>query len=119
MQSAAADILENKNKTEKINKMQITSDKNADVLTVSIQGSVDTVTAPELDNFLQANQQNIQTLILDFSAVDYISSAGLRVIMMANQNMEDCDGTLKICNVNEDVMEVFEMTGFDSLLNFE
>jgi anti-anti-sigma factor len=47
-------------------------------------------------------------LIFDFAAVDYISSAGLRVVMIANQNMEECDGSLTVCNVNEDVMEVFE-----------
>ena len=99
--------------------MNVTSSKNEKQLTVSIQGSVDTVTAPELDKYLQENLDGINDLVFDFSAVDYISSAGLRVIMMANQSMEECDGSLTIRNVNEDVMEVFEMTGFDSLLNFE
>lgn len=99
--------------------MNVTSSKNEKQLTVSIQGSVDTVTAPELDKYLQENLDGINDLVFDFSTVDYISSAGLRVIMMANQSMEECDGSLTIRNVNEDVMEVFEMTGFDSLLNFE
>ena len=99
--------------------MNLTSSKNENILTVSVQGSIDTVTAPELDKYLQENIEGITELVFDFSAVDYISSAGLRVVMMANQNMEECDGSLTVRNVNEDVMEVFEMTGFDSLLNFE
>lgn len=99
--------------------MNVTSSKNEKTLTVTVQGSVDTVTAPELDKYLQENIENVTELIFDFAAVDYISSAGLRVIMMANQTMEECDGSVTVRNVNEDVMEVFEMTGFDSLLNFE
>ena len=99
--------------------MNVTSSKNEKTLTVSVKGSVDTVTAPELEKYLQENLGDATELILDFAAVDYISSAGLRVIMMANQNLEDCDGTLTVRNANEDVREVFEMTGFDSLLNME
>ena len=99
--------------------MNVTSGKNENTLTVSVQGSIDTVTAPELDQYLQENLEGITELIFDFSAVDYISSAGLRVILMANQQMEDVDGNMTVKNVNDDVRDVFEMTGFDSLLNFE
>ena len=99
--------------------MEVKFNKQDSSLTVTISGNIDTVTAPELDSKLQENISDIKDLVLDFAAVDYISSAGLRVILMANQQMEDVDGNLTIKNVNEDVRDVFEMTGFDSLLNLE
>ena len=99
--------------------MEVNFNKQDSTLTVIISGNIDTVTAPELDSQLQANLSDVKDLILDFAAVDYISSAGLRVILMANQQMEDADGNMTVKNVNEDVREVFEMTGFDSLLNLE
>lgn len=99
--------------------MEVKFNKQDSTLTVTICGNIDTVTAPELDSKLQENISDVKDLVLDFAAVDYISSAGLRVILMANQQMEDVDGNLTIKNVNEDVRDVFEMTGFDSLLNLE
>jgi anti-sigma B factor antagonist len=99
--------------------MEVKFNKQDSSLTVTISGNIDTVTAPELDSKLQENISDVKDLVLDFAAVDYISSAGLRVILMANQQMEDVDGNLTIKNVNEDVRDVFEMTGFDSLLNLE
>lgn len=99
--------------------MELVFLKDEKSLTVTVKGNVDTVTAPELDSRLQQNWDGITELIFDFAAVDYISSAGLRVILMANQQMEDADGSMTIRNVNADVMEVFEMTGFDTILNFE
>ncbi len=99
--------------------MEVKFNKQDSSLTVTISGNIDTVTAPELDSKLQENISDVKDLVLDFAAVDYISSAGLRVILMANQQMEDVDGNLTVKNVNEDVRDVFEMTGFDSLLNLE
>ena len=99
--------------------MEVKFNKQSDTLTVVISGNIDTVTAPELETQLQENLSGIKDLILDFAAVDYISSAGLRVILMANQQMEDVDGNMTVKNVNDDVRDVFEMTGFDSLLNLE
>jgi anti-sigma B factor antagonist len=99
--------------------MEVKFNKQDSNLTVVISGNIDTVTAPELDAKLQENITGIKDLILDFAAVDYISSAGLRVILMTNQLMEDVDGNMTVKNVNEDVRDVFEMTGFDSLLNLE
>lgn len=64
--------------------MDITSSKNENTLLLTINGSIDTVTAPQLEQYLQENLDNVTELIFDFSAVDYISSAGLRVMMMAN-----------------------------------
>ena len=99
--------------------MEVKFNKQDSSLTVTISGNIDTVTAPELDSKLQENISDVKDLVLDFAAVDYISSAGLRVILMANQQMEDVDGNMTVKNVNDDVRDVFEMTGFDSLLNLE
>ena len=99
--------------------MEVKFDKQDSNLTVVISGNIDTVTAPELDSKLQENLSGIKNLVLDFAAVDYISSAGFRVILMTNQLMEDADGEMTVKNVNDDVRDVFEMTGFDSLLNLE
>ena len=99
--------------------MEVKFNKQDSSLTVVISGNIDTVTAPELDAKLQENITGVKDLVLDFAAGDYISSAGLRVILMTNQLMEDVDGNMTVKNVNEDVRDVFEMTGFDSLLNLE
>ena len=99
--------------------MEVKFNKQDSSLTVTISGNIDTVTAPELDSKLQENISDVKDLVLDFAAVDYISSAGLRVVLMANQQMEDVDGNMTVKNVNDDVRDVFEMTGFDSLLNLE
>ena len=99
--------------------MEVKFNKQDSTLCVMISGNIDTVTAPELDSQLKGNLSGIKELILDFAAVDYISSAGLRVILMTNQMMEEVDGSMTVKNVNEDVRDVFEMTGFDSLLNLE
>lgn len=99
--------------------MEVKFNKQDSSLTVTISGNIDTVTAPELDAKLQENITGVKDLVLDFAAVDYISSAGLRVILMTNQLMEDVDGNMTVKNVNEDVRDVFEMTGFDSLLNLD
>ena len=99
--------------------MEVKFNKQDSTLTVVISGNIDTVTAPQLESQLQENISDVKDLVLDFAAVDYISSAGLRVILMTNQLMEDVDGNMTVKNVNEDVRDVFEMTGFDSLLNLE
>ena len=100
--------------------MNLSMKKNEDgtVLTVIVDGSIDTVTAPELENRLEGAYAGVKELILDFAGVDYVSSAGLRVIMGADQRMSGT-GRLILKNVNEDVREVFEMPGFDELLNID
>lgn len=97
--------------------MKISITKESQTLTVSIIGSIDTVTAPELEKQLHENWNGISELLFDFAGVEYISSAGLRVVMVADQYMSSC-GKLVLKNVNDDVREIFEMTGFDELLNF-
>lgn len=87
-------------------------------MTISVTGSIDTVTAPELEKKLREDWNGISVLIFDFADVEYISSAGLRVVMVADRHMTAV-GKLILKNVNDDVMEIFEMTGFVELLNFE
>ena len=95
--------------------MTIKKKKENKKLTVLVSGKVDTSTAPQLQEFLNAEMVDIDELILDLEGVDYISSAGLRVILSAQKTMNSL-GTLKVAHVNEDVMETFELTGFTGIL---
>ena len=79
------------------------------------EGRLDTVTAPELDGTLKEVLPGITELVFDFEKLEYISSAGLRVLLMAQKAMNG-KGTMKILNVNETIMEVFEVTGFSDIL---
>ena len=82
-------------------------------------GKIDTNTAPELKAAIDALPDSAKELILDFTGVDYISSAGLHVLVQAQNKMEGKDGSIKITNVNQIVDEIFEITGFGDLLPIE
>ena len=93
--------------------------KTADgVLHVSIAGKIDTATAPELDRELQDDCAAADALVLDFSQVDYISSAGLRILLRLHKRMAERQG-MRIVNANETVREVFSITGFVDLFTIE
>jgi anti-sigma B factor antagonist len=98
--------------------MTIEIKKNVDELVLEITGRVDTITAPTLDKTINENLANVKSLILDLKELEYISSAGLRVLLGAQKKMSQI-GSMKIKNVCELVMEVFEMTGFADILNIE
>ena len=98
--------------------MKLTHTPGPTAHTIAIEGNVDTVTAPELEAAIAALPATLERLILDFAAVDYVSSAGLRVLLAADQRLS-ASGALILRNVNPDVREVFEMTGFDELLTLE
>ena len=98
--------------------MTIETKKNNNELTVMLEGRLDTVTAPSLEEELKANLDGIEKLILDFQALEYISSAGLRVLLMAQKTMNK-QGSMVIRNVNETIAEVFEITGFADMLTIE
>ena len=98
--------------------MTIEIKRNADELTLEIVGRLDTTTAPALDETISGNMHDIKTLILDFKGLEYISSAGLRVLLGAQKQMQKI-GSMKVINVCESVMEVFEMTGFADILVIE
>lgn len=96
--------------------MKITKVMNGKELTVAIDDSLDTVTAPELDAALKASFDDIDSLVLDFRDLDYISSAGLRVLMNTHRIMSK-KGGMKITNINEVIAEVFDVTGLTVALN--
>ena len=95
--------------------MTIKQKKENKTLTVFISGRVDTKTAPELLEFLQGAMPGVEELILDLAEAEYVSSAGLRVILYAQKTMTS-QGSMKVINVNSDIMETFELTGFSDIL---
>ena len=89
--------------------------KNAEETTIEIVGRLDTTTAPDLDKTISEDIADTENLVLDFKKLEYISSAGLRALLSAQKKMQKL-GSMKLINVCEDVMEVFEMTGFSDIL---
>ena len=98
--------------------MTIEIKKNADELVLEITGRLDTITAPALDKTINENLGEIKSLILDFKNLEYISSAGLRVLLSTQKKLQQ-KGTMKLKTVREEVMEVFEITGFVDILTVE
>ena len=98
--------------------MTINKQLNGTTLTIALQGRLDTTTAPELEKALKDSLTGVTTLEMDFSKLDYISSAGLRVLL-STQKIMNKQGEMKVLHVNEMVMEVFEVTGFVDILNIE
>lgn len=98
--------------------MKIDKNLEIDTLTVSIEGRLDTITAPQLEAELSNSFEGVKTLVLDLTKLDYISSAGLRVLLSTQKKM-NVQGSMKIKNVNETVMEIFDVTGFTDILNIE
>lgn len=98
--------------------MTIKKTKQDDALTLALEGRLDTTTAPDLEAELNKSLDDIKTLVLDLDGLKYISSAGLRVVLGAQKRMTK-QGQMIIKNVNEVVMEVFEVTGFVDILTIE
>ncbi|SCW41311.1 anti-sigma B factor antagonist [Ruminococcaceae bacterium YRB3002] len=98
--------------------MEITMNRVDNELTVALEGRLDTLTSPELEQKLEASLGGVESLIFDFEKLEYISSAGLRVLLTAMQIMED-QGKMVVKNVCEEVMDVFEITGFIDDLTIE
>lgn len=99
--------------------MKIHTIKEAGKVTLKLEGRLDTVTAPQLEEALGETTVGITELILDFTALEYISSAGLRVLLAAHKTMKRQEGTMKVCGANEEVREVFTITGFSEILAIE
>lgn len=98
--------------------MNITFEKNEKTLTAMIEGALNTATSPEAEELINAELSETEKLILDFEKLEYISSAGLRLVINLAQSMDEKEGLL-IKNPNNDVTEVFEMTGLTELLSLE
>ena len=98
--------------------MTIEKNLNGNTLTLALAGRLDTTTAPDLEKELKVGLDGVDALVLDFGKLDYISSAGLRVLLSAHKTMSKRGG-MKVTHVNEMVMEVFEVTGFEDILTIE
>ena len=98
--------------------MNIIRNQNGGCLTIALEGRLDTTTAPELEKEIKLSLVGVTELVMDFAKLDYISSAGLRVLLAAHKTMMK-QGSMKVVHANEMVMEVFEVTGFADILNIE
>ena len=98
--------------------MTIEIKRNAEETIIELVGRLDTTTAPALDKAISSDIEGTKKLVIDFKSLEYISSAGLRVLLSVQKKMQKL-GSLKLTNVCEDVMEVFEMTGFSEILTIE
>ncbi len=98
--------------------LQIEKNLENDAAVLALKGRLDTVTAPELERALEEAMRGCKALTLDFSELDYISSAGLRVLLSAQKHMNG-QGEMKLVGVGDTVMEIFEVTGFSELLTIE
>ncbi len=100
------------------NIMTVNIIRNGTELTAAIEGRLDTLTAPEFEEKLEPELEDTEKLVLDLAELEYISSAGLRVLLSAMKVMEE-QGEMVLRNVRPDVMDVFEVTGFIDMLNIE
>ncbi|MBR3039348.1 MAG: STAS domain-containing protein [Lachnospiraceae bacterium] len=95
--------------------MTIEKTLNEDKLVIALGGRLDTVSSPELEKELDASLDGVKDLVLDLENLEYISSSGLRVLLKAQKVMTK-QGEMKVINVNEMIMEIFEVTGFSDIL---
>ncbi len=98
--------------------MTIQQTRNENALTVALEGRLDTMTAPELEAALKDSLEGVTELTFDLEKLDYISSAGLRVLLSAQKTMNR-QGNMKVLHANEIIMEIFEVTGFTDILTIE
>lgn len=99
--------------------MEITKNYNEKELTLSVKGRIDTITSQELEKEIDNELGNFDSLIMDFTDLEYISSAGLRVLIATQKKLKADDIPLVIKNVNDAVGEIFRMSGFDKILKIE
>ena len=98
--------------------MTINVERDFELVNLEITGRLDTTTAPVLDKTINEELKDVENLVLDLKGLEYISSAGLRVLLNAQKKMQRV-GSMKLKNVSEAVMDVFEMTGFADILEIE
>ena len=98
--------------------MKIEQNKNGNELKIALHGRLDTATAPELEEVIKSSLDGVTELVLDIEKLDYISSAGLRVLLAA-QKVMNRQGSMVIRNVTPEIMDIFDVTGFVDILNIE
>ena len=99
--------------------MNISKEQNGSSLTIALEGRLDTMTSPELEAEIKDLSSDVKDLTLDLGALEYISSAGLRVLLAAHKLMMNRDGAMKVAKPNEIVREVLDVTGFSDILTIE
>ena len=97
--------------------LNVTKEKNGTEMTMILEGKVDTATAPQLSDEIAKIMDEVDVLILDLEKVEYVSSAGLRVFLATDQDMDEIGKHAKLKNVPESVMDIFDMTGFTEALD--
>lgn len=98
--------------------MNITKKRDGNSMILTLEGRLDTTTAPQLEEVISKELDGIESITMDFKQLDYLSSAGLRVILAVQKKMNK-QGEMVIRHVNETIMEVFEVTGFSGILNIK
>lgn len=98
--------------------LYVDKDLQGDTLTVSLDGRLDTTTSPDFEAELKSNLDGVKNLVFDFEKLEYISSAGLRVMLSAQKIMNK-QGEMSVKNASDDVLEVFEITGFIDIINIQ
>ncbi|MBR5931185.1 MAG: STAS domain-containing protein [Lachnospiraceae bacterium] len=98
--------------------MTINKELDGTTLTVAVAGRLDTNTAPELEEELMNSLSDVKVLVLDFEGLEYISSAGLRILLSAHKIMSKQDG-MKVRNVNQAIQDILDITGFTDILTIE
>ena len=98
--------------------LDINKSANESELTVWLKGRLDTLTAPQLEDSLKEDLDNVTAIVLDLEELEYISSAGLRVLLSAQKTMS-VKGTMVLRNVSEEIHEIFDVTGFSDILTIE
>ena len=93
--------------------------KNANELTVRLSGELNTLTAPELSDLLKSELDGVQNLTLDFAECDYVSSAGLRVLLATFKQMKAAKGSMNLANVGQSFMDVLQNTGLDAVFDMQ
>lgn len=101
------------------NKLNIADSREGGKLTLNLSGRLDTESAPKLQRFLDGALADVAELRLDMEGLEYVSSAGLRVLLAATKRMDQADGSMVVEHVNREVREVFAITGFDKILTLK
>ena len=96
--------------------MEITKTENNSSIVMNLSGRLDTTTAPQLQDLLIPALDEATEIVLDFADLAYVSSAGLRVLLMGQKTAKEKNASMTICNVSEEIAEVFDMTGFSDIL---
>ena len=99
--------------------MEVNNKRIEDVLTITVEGRLDSATAPALEDSMRTIMDGAKEIIFDFTKLEYISSAGLRILLATQKIMNKTDGKLKVIGINAAVQDIFEATGFDEILTVE